>query len=104
MREESTHPVYYERHLGEPLSEQTRQELRELATVPDEEIDFSDIPKQDPGEWKDAKLFHDVFRQTGKSVLLDEDILTWLKAGGQGHRERANNILRERMLSEQQGK
>jgi hypothetical protein len=34
------------RMAGSPLSEQELQELRELATMPDAEIDCSDIPER----------------------------------------------------------
>ncbi len=92
--------VFYERVPGEPVPEPIRRELAQLDAVPDEQIDFSEIPKQKSEDWKSARLFKDVYSRTGKSVLLDDDILAWLKAGGPGHRERANQILRERMLAE----
>ena len=100
MREESTKLVYSELTSGDSMPEESRTELAVLAVLPNEEIDFSDIPKQDPEKWRNARLFHDVYTQSAKSVLIEDDILAWLRAGGPGHRDRANAILRERMLAE----
>jgi hypothetical protein len=34
------------RKAGTPLSEEAREQLRKLAEMPDEDIDFSDIPER----------------------------------------------------------
>ena len=100
MNEESMKTVYYERKPGD-LSENSRRELEALAAMPDEAIDYSDIPKQNPKDWENAKCFHDVF-PTGKTVMLrlDRDISAWLEASGPGSDAMANRVLRERMTAE----
>ncbi len=101
MSEESTRTVYYERKLGDPISEETRRELEALAAMPDEMIDFSDIPEQKPEDWKNAKRFHEVYKSKQTTTLqLDRDVLTWLETIGPESSAVANRILRERMIAE----
>jgi hypothetical protein len=38
------------------------------------------------------------------SLRLDADVLAWLKKDGQGYQTRANQILRERMLKDLEGR
>jgi uncharacterized protein (DUF4415 family) len=37
-------------------------------------------------------------------VWLDADVIAWLKKDGQGYQTRANQMLRERMLKDLQGR
>lgn len=86
---------------GKRLSEEHRRELEALASRPDEEIDFSDIP-----EWTDqmfARAVQGKFYRPTKAQLtvrLDNDVLAWLKAKGRGYQTRINAILRRAMLDE----
>ena len=82
-----------------PLTDAQKQHLEELAAMPDEEIDTSDIP-----ELTDAQLAAmrrpEHFRPVKKQITarLDADVLAWLKAGGRGYQSRMNAILRRAML------
>ena len=106
MKEESTKIVHYERNPGDPISEESRRELEALAAMPDSEIDFSDIPRQNPEDWKNAKRFHEVFKPRKQlvSLRIDMDVLEWLKTSGPGYQTRANEVLRERMMTDRGGK
>jgi len=83
-----------------PLTDAQKQHLDELATMPDEEIDTSDIP-----ELTDAQLAAmrrpEHFRPVKKQITarVDADVLAWLKSQGKGYQSRMNAILRAAMLN-----
>jgi uncharacterized protein (DUF4415 family) len=83
---------------GRPL---TPRQKRELAALPDDEIDTSDIPELPLSAWKNAirgKFYRPV--KQAVSMRLDADVVAWLKKQGKGYQTRANGILRQRMLDE----
>ena len=77
-----------------PLTDKQNRELATLATMPDEDIDYSDIPKLD-----DAALsqFRPLKRQI--TARIDADVLHWLRSAGSGYQSRMNAILRREMLA-----
>lgn len=83
-----------------PLTEAQQDDLKRLATMPDDQIDTNDIP-----ELTDAQLAEmqgpEHCRPLKKQVTarLDADVLAWLKAGGKGYQSRMNAILRQAMLT-----
>jgi uncharacterized protein (DUF4415 family) len=85
-----------------PLTEAQREELARLAAMPDEDIDFSDIPPLTEDFWKNAVRFRDrhLYRPVKKQVTLriDADILEWFKAnqgGARGYQTAINAVLRK---------
>jgi uncharacterized protein (DUF4415 family) len=101
MRKKNT--VSYEldpEHLP-PLSAAQRVELRALATIPEEQIDTSDIPVLSEAFWKTAvsNPFYRPIKQQ-LTVRLDADVLTWLRSAGRGYQTKLNAILREAMVRE----
>ena len=79
------------------LTEAQLTELQALAEMPDDEIDFSDIPET--LDWSDAKrgLFYRPVKQQ-ITLRLDADIVAWFKTqteGGKGYQTAINRILRE---------
>jgi uncharacterized protein (DUF4415 family) len=86
---------------GRTLTPRQKKELAALAALPDDQIDTSDIPELPPGAWKDAVRgrFYRPVKQA-VSMRLDADVISWLKKSGKGYQTRANNILRQRMLSD----
>ena len=87
-----------------PLTEEQKQRLEALRNMPDEDIDFSDIPQLTEKFWANAKPWRDrhLYRPLKESttVRVDADVLAWLKSKGKGYQTRVNAILREAMLSE----
>jgi len=84
-----------------PLSKEDNEMLIQLANLPDEEIDFSDIPLTTTESWKNAKpnpLFK--IKKQIVSSRIDVDVLSWLKSYGKGYQQVMNNILRRMMLEE----
>ncbi len=68
-------------------------ELKNLAAMPDDAINFSDIPEQDSTDWLNAEV---VFpkSKTPVSIRFDDDILDWFKKQGKGYQSRMNAVLR----------
>jgi uncharacterized protein (DUF4415 family) len=67
--------------------------VEELAALPDDEIDTSDIPELDEEFWQKAVLI----LPEGKERLtlrLDHEIVDFFKRGGRGYQTRINAVLR----------
>ena len=92
--------VRYERKPGDPLTRRQKENLKRIARIKDEDIDFSDIPDL-PDEWCARAVRGKVYRP-GKEVVsirLDKDVLTFFRRQGAGYQTRINNTLREAMLA-----
>ncbi|EAZ5503366.1 BrnA antitoxin family protein [Salmonella enterica] len=97
--------VKHKRGNASALSAQHEAELKALAKKSDDEIDYSDIPASEDGQWSEAvrgKFFGPL--KTQASVRIDADVMEWLKRPGKGYQTRLNAILREAMLREQNKK
>ena len=82
-----------------PLTDEQKAELKALADMPADTIDYSDIPQLDQAFWARAvpnPFFKPV--KTHASVRIDADVMAWLKSQGKGYQTRMNAILREAML------
>ena len=86
------------------LTEAQVKHLEMLATLPDDSIDFSDIPELTDGQLAEMKpaLYRPVKQQI--TARVDADVLEWLKAQGKGYQSRINAILRREMLAGRRGK
>lgn len=75
------------------LTKEQQEELKVLQELPDEEIDYSDIPPVT--DWSGAVVgrFYRPVKET-VTIRLDADVLDWLKKGGKGYQTRVNKILR----------
>jgi uncharacterized protein (DUF4415 family) len=58
----------------------------------DEDIDYSEIPELGEEFWKNAKVVFPA-RKKMLSIRLDEDVVEWFKAQGQGYQSRINAVL-----------
>ena len=83
-----------------PLTESQKAELAALAALPDDQIDFSDIPEVTEERMKTA-IRHRFYRPVKQQITarLDSDVLHWLKSEGKGYQSRMNEILRKEMLA-----
>ena len=75
------------------------KEWQYLVNMPDEEIDFSDIPELTEEAWKNAvvgKFYRPVKQQV--TVRIDAEVLAWLQSAGAGYKTRLNQLLRDAML------
>lgn len=68
----------------------------ELAAIPDNEIDFSDIPEIDPEWFKTAKriTLSDSMPTEQISLRVSSDILRFFRSSGRGYQTRMNAVLR----------
>jgi uncharacterized protein (DUF4415 family) len=97
--------VAFRRRPGAPLTEDEQRELHALRIKPDDEIDTSDIPEWTDAMWDRATrgYFYRPVKQA-VSLRLDADVLAWLKKDGQGYQTRVNQMLREKMLKDLEGR
>ena len=64
----------------------------QIATMPDENIDFSDIPKLDETFWREAELIEpDLTEQI--TMRVKRSVLEYFKAPGKGYQTRMNRVL-----------
>jgi uncharacterized protein (DUF4415 family) len=73
-----------------PISE---ERLREIEAIPDEEIDFSDIPELTEEDFARG-VWHPGHGKQQVTVRLDRDVLAFFKQGGRGYQTRINAVLR----------
>ncbi len=65
----------------------------ELAALPDDQIDYSDIPELDDDFWENAKIV----APPGKERItfrVDRDVLEYFRKDGPGYQTRMNAVLR----------
>ena len=71
----------------------SKRRLAEMAAIPDEDIDTSDIPELDEAFWANAR----VRLPGGKerlTVRFDEDMVQWFRDQGRGYQTKMNAVLR----------
>lgn len=73
----------------------SRTDWERLATMQDDEIDYSDIPPLTDEFFAQAQL------TLPNAVPLDPDILDWFKAQGRDYTTQINRVLREYMALHQ---
>lgn len=70
--------------------------LHKLAAMPDDNIDYSDIPEiTDFSDFVVGKFYRPVKETV--TIRLDSDVIRWLKQGGKGYQSRLNALLRKEM-------
>jgi uncharacterized protein (DUF4415 family) len=83
------------------LTAAQRRELAALAALPDDTIDYSDIPPLTERFWENAvrnPFYRPVKQQI--TVRLDADVIAWLRRQGKGYQTRLNALLRGAMLKD----
>jgi uncharacterized DUF497 family protein len=83
------------------LTAAQRRELANLAAMPDDKIDYSDIPPLTEKFWENAvrnPFYRPVKQQL--TVRLDADVIAWLRQRGEGYQTRLNALLRSAMLKD----
>jgi len=66
----------------------------------DSGIDYSDIPRLTPEQLAGMVRLREVRKKVPVSVRLDPEVLEWLRAKGEGHLTRINDILTNLMEAE----
>ncbi len=92
------------RTTSSPLTAKQRREVAALASMPDDKIDYSDIPPLTNRFWKHAvrnPFYRPVKLQL--TVRLDADVVSWLRDQGKGYQTRINALLRAAMVDDVAG-
>ncbi len=100
-----TKTVSYTLDTLPPLTEKQRRNLEDLAALPDDKIDVSDMPELTDAQLAEMKSFAH-YRPIKQQITarVDADVLAWLKSQGKGYQSRINAILRREMLEQRQAK
>ena len=83
-----------------PLTEAQEENLKRLAAIPDEEINYDDIPKLTKAQLSGMQrgaFYRPVKKQI--TARVHADVLAWLKPQGKGYQSRMNAILRGAMFN-----
>ncbi len=75
--------------------------MKEINSIKDKNIDYSDIPELDKNFWDNAASIYPKGKKA-ISIRLDEDIIDFFKEEGKGSQRKINNVLR-RYVEAQQG-
>lgn len=78
----------------------SKERAAQIKALPDEQIEYSEIPELDESFWERAVL-HMPEPKKGIYIRLDADILAWLKVSGKGYQTRLNAMLRALMEQDQ---
>ena len=74
----------------------SKERLKQIESISEKEIDYSDIPETDDAFWAKAELRLPQAKK-GVYLRLDPDLIDWLKRQGPGYQTRINAILRSYM-------
>ena len=67
----------------------SKTNLKRLKDLPDEKIDYSDIPETDVNFWEEAEIIYPNQKQP-ISIRIDQDVLEWFKKMGSGYQSKIN--------------
>jgi uncharacterized protein (DUF4415 family) len=97
MNSEATGLVTYRLDPNNPpvLTEEERQAWELLKKMPDEDIDFSDIPLQTGGGWRRVSELVPAENKQQITLRLDADLIAFFRATGRRYQSRINAALRE---------
>lgn len=69
------------------------ERIREIEAIPDDQIDYSDIPELDEAWFAQAQTWTPPTKKQ-ITLRLDEDIVAYFKEQGKGYQTRMNAVLR----------
>ena len=79
-----------------PLTAQQRKRLKRVAAMPDDEIDYSDIPRQTGAvQWTRPGALVPSENKQQVTLRLDADVLKFFRDTGRRYQSRINAALRE---------
>lgn len=80
---------------GKNMKRPSRRDWKRVDAMRDEDIDYSDIPKQGADFFKNAILWPGPKRQI--TLRIDPDVLTFFRERGRGYQTTMNAVLRKYM-------
>ena len=76
----------------EHLPKISQNRIDKIKAIPDEKIDYSDIPELDAEFWENAEWVEPDKTQS-LTIRVKESVLDYFKAGGKGYQTRINAVL-----------
>jgi uncharacterized protein (DUF4415 family) len=72
----------------------SQQRLKEIAAIPDDKIDTSEIPELDDNFWQDARF---IVPESKKLIhfCIEKDVFEWFAQFGDDYQNRMNAALRD---------
>jgi uncharacterized protein (DUF4415 family) len=97
MSDERTGLVRYRLDLGNPptLTAEEQQAWKELQDMPDEDIDYSDIPPLPRTGWRRVSELIPAENKQQITLRLDADVIAFFRGTGRRYQSRINAALRE---------
>jgi len=71
----------------------SKKRIKQLKSIKDKDIDYSDIPELDKNFFKNARIEMPV-KKKAISLRIDSDVLNWFKKQGEGYQTKINGILK----------
>ena len=84
------------------LTAEERQAWKELQEMPDEDIDYSDIPPQPSTGWRRVSDLIPAENKQQITLRLDADVIQFFRATGRRYQSRINAALREYVNAQKQ--
>lgn len=75
----------------------TKKARERLALMPDDDIDFSDIPPTHGVHWTRPGILASAENKQQITLRIDADVLNFFKSSGKRYQTRMNNVLRSYM-------
>lgn len=102
MNSEDTGLVTYRLDPDNPptLTAEEQQAWKELQEMPDEEIDYSDIPPQPSAGWRRVSELVPAENKQQITLRLDADVIAFFRGTGRRYQSRINAALREYVNSQ----
>jgi uncharacterized protein (DUF4415 family) len=76
----------------------SKRRLKEIKAIPDEDIDYSDIPELGDDFFRQAEVWMPPEKPKAQlTVRFDADIVDWFRKQGRGYQTRMNAVLRAYM-------
>lgn len=82
---------------GRPFSPEDKARLEALAQMPDEDIDYSDIPETTEEDWKDAVRGWLPLEKRMVTLALDAEVYEWIEQQGSANARTINFVLRREL-------
>jgi len=70
----------------------SKKRIDEIKAIPEEKIDYSDIPELDDEFWQNAEWV-EADKTLPLTIRVKESVLDYFKAGGKGYQTRINAVL-----------
>jgi uncharacterized protein (DUF4415 family) len=82
------------------LTAEEQQAWKELQEMPDEEIDYSDIPPQPSTGWRRVSELVPAENKQQITLRLDADVIAFFRGTGRRYQSRINAALRDYVISQ----